>query len=60
MGKIILDKMAMQRALTRITYEIVEKNKGVDDLVMVDLIGDNFLITVHCRIGNNFTSRSCK
>lgn len=25
MGKIILDKMAMQRALTRITYEIVEK-----------------------------------
>lgn len=28
MGKIILDKMAMQRALTRITYEIVEKKQG--------------------------------
>ncbi|WP_268913070.1 bifunctional pyr operon transcriptional regulator/uracil phosphoribosyltransferase PyrR [Lentilactobacillus sp. SPB1-3] len=37
MGKIILDKMAMQRALTRITYEIVERNKGVDDLVLIGI-----------------------
>lgn len=37
MGKIILDKMAMQRALTRITYEIVEKNKGVEDLVLIGI-----------------------
>ncbi|AQW22056.1 bifunctional pyr operon transcriptional regulator/uracil phosphoribosyltransferase [Lentilactobacillus curieae] len=37
MGKTILDKMAMQRALTRITYEIVERNKGVDDLVLVGI-----------------------
>ncbi|WP_054669707.1 bifunctional pyr operon transcriptional regulator/uracil phosphoribosyltransferase PyrR [Lentilactobacillus senioris] len=38
MGKIILDQMAMQRALTRITYEIIEKNKGgVEDLVLIGI-----------------------
>ncbi|WP_283678727.1 bifunctional pyr operon transcriptional regulator/uracil phosphoribosyltransferase PyrR [Lentilactobacillus sp. Marseille-Q4993] len=37
MGKNILDKMAMQRALTRITYEIVERNKGVEDLVLIGI-----------------------
>ncbi|MCT6822308.1 MAG: bifunctional pyr operon transcriptional regulator/uracil phosphoribosyltransferase PyrR [Apilactobacillus sp.] len=29
--------MAMQRALTRITYEIIEKNKGVNNLVLVGI-----------------------
>ena len=29
MAKEIVDAMAMQRALTRITYEIIEKNKGI-------------------------------
>ncbi|KRL49234.1 pyrimidine operon attenuation protein uracil phosphoribosyltransferase [Levilactobacillus spicheri DSM 15429] len=29
--------MAMQRALTRITYEIIERNKGVDDLVILGI-----------------------
>ena len=28
------DAMAMKRALTRITYEIVESNKGTQDLVL--------------------------
>ncbi len=37
MAKLILDKMAMQRALTRITYEIVEKNKGVSNLVLIGI-----------------------
>lgn len=37
MGKVVLDQMAMQRALTRITYEIIEKNKGVDDLVLIGI-----------------------
>lgn len=37
MSKVILDKMAMQRALTRITYEIIEKNKGIEDLVLVGI-----------------------
>ncbi len=29
--------MAMQRALTRITYEIIEKNKGINNLVIVGI-----------------------
>ncbi|UQS86600.1 bifunctional pyr operon transcriptional regulator/uracil phosphoribosyltransferase PyrR [Nicoliella spurrieriana] len=37
MGKVIIDKMAMQRALTRITYEIIEKNKGIDNLVIIGI-----------------------
>ncbi len=31
----IMDKKAMQRALTRISHEIIERNKGVDDLVII-------------------------
>ena len=34
MAKQIYDSMAMKRALTRMTYEIIEKNKGIDDLVL--------------------------
>ena len=37
MEKEIMDAMAMKRALTRITYEIIEKNKGVEDLVLVGI-----------------------
>ncbi|GEP74915.1 bifunctional pyr operon transcriptional regulator/uracil phosphoribosyltransferase PyrR [Weissella thailandensis] len=37
MAKEIVDAMAMQRALTRITYEIIEKNKGVTNLAIVGI-----------------------
>ena len=37
MAKEIVDAMAMQRALTRITYEIIEKNKGINTLVIVGI-----------------------
>ncbi|KRN76635.1 bifunctional pyr operon transcriptional regulator/uracil phosphoribosyltransferase PyrR [Weissella minor] len=37
MVKEIVDAMAMQRALTRITYEIIEKNKGINNLVIVGI-----------------------
>lgn len=37
MAKEIVDAMAMQRALTRITYEIIEKNKGIANLVIVGI-----------------------
>ena len=37
MAKEIVDAMAMQRALTRITYEIIEKNKGINYLVIVGI-----------------------
>ncbi|KRL01530.1 bifunctional pyrimidine regulatory protein PyrR uracil phosphoribosyltransferase [Liquorilactobacillus capillatus DSM 19910] len=37
MAKEVIDSMAMKRALTRMTYEIIEKNKGIDDLVLVGI-----------------------
>ncbi|GLB46866.1 bifunctional protein PyrR [Philodulcilactobacillus myokoensis] len=37
MENIVINKMAMQRALTRITYEIIEKNKGVNNLVIIGI-----------------------
>lgn len=35
--KVVLNGMAMQRALNRITYEIIEKNKGVENLVLIGI-----------------------
>lgn len=37
MAKEIWDKLAMKRALVRITYEIIERNKGVENLVLVGI-----------------------
>ncbi|ANZ62079.1 bifunctional pyr operon transcriptional regulator/uracil phosphoribosyltransferase [Secundilactobacillus paracollinoides] len=37
MAKVVVDAMAMQRALTRITYEIIERNKGIDNLVILGI-----------------------
>jgi pyrimidine operon attenuation protein/uracil phosphoribosyltransferase len=34
---LIMDEVAMKRALTRIAHEVVEKNKGVQDLVVVGI-----------------------
>lgn len=33
----ILDNKALKRTLTRIAHEIIEKNKGVDDVVLVGI-----------------------
>ncbi|MGN1119454.1 MAG: bifunctional pyr operon transcriptional regulator/uracil phosphoribosyltransferase PyrR [Oscillospiraceae bacterium] len=33
----ILDESAMARAVTRISYEIIERNKGTDDLCLIGL-----------------------
>lgn len=35
--KEIVDASGMKRALVRMTYEIIERNKGVDDLVIVGI-----------------------
>ncbi|GAB6092057.1 bifunctional pyr operon transcriptional regulator/uracil phosphoribosyltransferase PyrR [Furfurilactobacillus curtus] len=35
MSKEVVDAMAMQRALTRITYEIIERNRGIGNLVLI-------------------------
>lgn len=37
MAKQIWDELAMKRALTRITYEIIERNKGTKNLVLVGI-----------------------
>lgn len=33
----IVDEAAMNRALTRISYEIIEQNKGIQDLVLIGI-----------------------
>lgn len=37
MAKQIIDAIGMKRALMRMTYEIVERNKGTEDLVLVGI-----------------------
>src|SRR5690606_41314811 len=34
---IVLDEKAIQRALTRIAHEIIERNKGIDDCIIVGI-----------------------
>lgn len=36
-NKEVVDAVTMKRALTRITYEIIERNKGVSDIVLVGI-----------------------
>ena len=35
--KEIIDEVTMKRAITRITYEIIERNKELDKLVIVGI-----------------------
>lgn len=35
--KVLMDEKAIGRALTRISYELIEKNKGVEDLVVIGI-----------------------
>ncbi|HGJ5903597.1 MAG TPA: phosphoribosyltransferase family protein, partial [Arsenophonus apicola] len=37
MNKAIVDDKTMKRTLTRITYEIIEKNKGNQNLVLIGI-----------------------
>lgn len=37
MAKIIMNEMEMMRALTRLSYEIIERNNGVDNVVLVGI-----------------------
>lgn len=43
-GKTVLDESAMKRALARITYEIIERNKGTDNLCLVGIYSRGALI----------------
>ena len=33
----ILDEVALNRALTRISYEIIERNKGIDSVILAGI-----------------------
>jgi len=35
--KEIVDDMTMKRAITRITYEIIERNKNLDNIVLAGI-----------------------
>lgn len=35
--KEIIDALGLRRSLTRITHEIIEHNKGVEDIVLVGI-----------------------
>ncbi|MEQ8236564.1 MAG: bifunctional pyr operon transcriptional regulator/uracil phosphoribosyltransferase PyrR [Syntrophomonadaceae bacterium] len=35
--KVIMDEIAIKRALTRIAHEIIEKNKGVDNVALIGI-----------------------
>ena len=35
--KLIMDDLAIQRSLKRITHEIIEHNKGIDDIILVGI-----------------------
>lgn len=37
-GHIIMDEQAMQRAIARISYEIIEHNKGAEDICIVGIL----------------------
>ncbi|HRR77689.1 MAG TPA: bifunctional pyr operon transcriptional regulator/uracil phosphoribosyltransferase PyrR [Ruminococcus sp.] len=37
-GHIIMDEQAMQRAIARISYEIIEHNKGAEDICIVGVL----------------------
>lgn len=36
-AKEVIDSVTMKRAITRITYEIIERNRGIEDLVLVGI-----------------------
>lgn len=35
--KILLDEMGIKRSVTRISYEIIEKNKNIEDIIIVGI-----------------------
>ncbi|WP_062048588.1 bifunctional pyr operon transcriptional regulator/uracil phosphoribosyltransferase PyrR [Bacillus sp. JCM 19034] len=37
MSRVILDEQAIRRAITRIAHEIIERNKGVDNCVLIGI-----------------------
>ncbi|MDY4040698.1 MAG: bifunctional pyr operon transcriptional regulator/uracil phosphoribosyltransferase PyrR [Collinsella sp.] len=44
---VIMDETAVQRALTRIAHEIVERNEGTDDLAIVGIVTRGDILARH-------------
>lgn len=36
--KVIMNEMEMSRALTRLAYEIIERNKGIENIILVGIV----------------------
>ncbi|CAI3342203.1 pyrimidine biosynthesis protein R [Enterococcus cecorum DSM 20682 = ATCC 43198] len=36
-AKEVIDSVTMKRAITRMTYEMIERNRGLEDLVLVGI-----------------------
>ncbi len=51
--RIIMDEKAMQRAIARISYEIIEHNKGAEDLCIVGIISRG--VTIGKRIAEKIS-----
>jgi len=52
--KVILDGKALERVLTRLTHEILEKNKGASDIVLVGVAAGGVPLAnvIRCNINN--------
>ena len=50
MKNIIMDEIAIKRAISRISNEIIEKNKGIDNIILIGII----------RRGENIANRIAK
>ena len=37
MAKVVMNEMEMKRALTRLAYEIIERNRGVENIILVGI-----------------------
>lgn len=37
MPKVIMNEMEMMRAITRLSYEIIERNKGIENIILVGI-----------------------
>ena len=51
---LILDEKAMARAITRISFEIVERNKGAKDLCVIGILSRGRELA--CRIARKISS----
>ena len=56
---VLMDSEGIRRALTRIAHEIVEKNKGVDNVVLVGFVPVGCpLLNVWPRISKKLKAKS--